>query len=228
MGGQMENSIEKGFLNCYLFDGLTGEEKNEAYSLLHVHVEEYRNGEVLFSPSIFTPTLVYVLSGSATVKQECEGRQVLLNILKEGDTFGAASLFSDRRSYPTTVRAKGTLKVAVVQEEALQELFLRYPQSALSHIRFLSDRVRFLNDRIDSLSGRDVESKVSKFLLSAYGKPTLHSNLNMRQVAASLDIGRASLYRLLKKFEERQIITFTNGDITILNIKELERLAKKS
>lgn len=212
--------------SLYLFEHLTPEETEDALDSLSACTHDYPTGSIIFSPEHFSPRLILVLSGKVSVVRGCEGKEVLLNTLSAGDLFGAAAMFGVCEHYPTTVRARGQVRVALIDEVALEALFARFPKTAISHIRFLSDRIRFLNDKIHSLTGRSVESKLSKFILEAYGKDALHG-LNMSRLASSLDIGRASLYRLLQKLSDEGIITFEGGTITVMNLKQLERLAKQ-
>ena len=212
-------------LNLYLFEQLSGPKKEEALASLPIGIADFPSGSIILSKEKFTSALNLVLSGTVCVYRASEGKDVLLNTLKAGDTFGAAAMFGASDTYPTTVKAKGPVRVATIAEQDLENLFLQYPDTSISHIRFLSDRVRFLNEKIHSLTGRSVESKLSNFILEADGKDALH-HLNMSRLASSLDIGRASLYRLIQKFCEQNLITFEDGTITIINLKQLERLAK--
>lgn len=210
-----------------LLSGLTREDAAAVKDAVLSVVKEYSSGEVILAEECFSPSLLFVLVGRASVTVRREGKATLLNTLRTGDLFGAASLFGANGCYPTTVTAKGTTRCAVIGEETLVELIRRYPQVGINYIRFLSEKIRFLNERIDTLSGRNVESKLAKFLLQADGKGALHSHCNMSQLASALDVGRASLYRLLRKMEQNGLITFEGGIIQIVNKIEIERISKQ-
>jgi CRP-like cAMP-binding protein len=211
--------------NIYLFDGLSDNDKESAIALLNLQIAEHSSGDILVSPDDFCPRLLVVLSGTLFVLRGAEGKEVLLNTLKVGDTFGAASMFGKCDAYPTFVKTKGDVRIAYTEESSLIALFSRFPTTAISHIRYLSDRIRFLNEKISKLTGRNAESKLSNYILDAYGKGTLH-HINMSRLASSLDMGRASLYRLIQKLCDQGVISFEGGTITILQYEQLERLAK--
>lgn len=213
---------------CYLFESLGDAQRKAAIEEMTVSIGEFKANETILCGESFSPTLLCVLSGKAEVWRMCEDKHILLNSLGEGDCFGAASMFGSCERFPTTVIAKGQCIAAAISEEALCALFEKYPSAAISHIRFLSNRIRFLNEKLDTLTGRNTESKVSKFVLDHYGKRTLHNGINMSKVASSLDIGRASLYRQLQNLAARGIISMDGGNIIIRNQNELERLANKS
>lgn len=214
--------------SCYLFGDMTPQERSDAIGGLHISVAEYPVDAVITSPERFSPALYFVISGQLAVTQEHGKKPVLMRLIRAGETFGAAAMFGSCKSYPTTIRAKSVVRVAAITENDLRDLFCRYPSTAIAHIRFLSDRIRFLNDRIDSTTGRNVESKLSKYLVESYGKETCHSTLNMTQLARNLDIGRASLYRLMAQFVDEGAIDFSHGKIKILHLDLLKRKADLS
>lgn len=214
------------FSSCYLFSELTKAQTADAISRLGAVRHTYPAGEVILTGDAFAKSLFFVESGTATVTRTVDGNPVLLNLVRAGGCFGAAALFGNCPHYPTTVRAKTRLSLLEIDGEALTALCYAYPQVAMAHIRFLSERIRFLNDKIDSLTGRTSESKLAKFLLT-HSDPegVFCPELTMKNVAASLDIGRASLYRLLSRLSDEGLIRQEGGTIQIINKTLLERLA---
>lgn len=214
--------------SCYLFEDMTPEEKLQAVSTMHITVAEYPADAVITSPDQFTPALYFVIAGQLAVTQDHGGNPVLMRLIRSGEAFGAAAMFGSCKNYPTTIRAQSPVRVAAITEDNLRDLFRQHPPAAIAHIRFLSDRIRFLNDRLDSTTGRSVESKLAKYLIDAYGKQTCQSHMNMTQVARNLDIGRASLYRLITQFVDEGLIDFFHGKIQILHPDILKRKANIS
>ncbi len=214
------------FLQCHLLASLSKDECREAITLLRPTVAEFPADSIIFSAREFVPSLIFVISGCITVERKEKGKRVLLNQLGAGDCFGAASMFGAQEDFPTRVSAKTDVRIAAVDEAGLKSLFNAYPLTAINHIRYLSEKIRFLNKKIAALTGRDTESKVSNYILSVYGKSALQTKINMAETARKLDMGRASLYRVITQLHDSGIIDYHNGFIKIKNIKELERLAK--
>ncbi len=214
------------FVHCHLISDLPADDIEAAVSQLHPIVAEFPSGTNIFRSNDFSPSLIYIISGEVVVeKNEC-GKNVLLNHLHAGDCFGVAAMYGEVSDYPTRVYTRTAVRIAAIDESGLTALFQAYPAAAISHIRFLSDRIRFLNKKISALTGRDTESKVSNYILRTYGKQTLHKKLNMAETSRLLDMGRASLYRIIGQLNDKGIIKYQNGYIEILNKKELERLSK--
>ncbi len=213
--------------SCYLFQGMTEEDVSRALLLLSPTRHSFASGEIILNTDDTHHRLYFIESGSVRISRTVDGNPVLLNVAKAGDCFGVASLFGNCEKYPTIVTAKGVTSLQIVEEDALAACFASFPQTALAHIRFLSEKIRFLNDKLDSLSGRSSISKLAKFLTTNADTETgvVSSPLSMKQIASSLDIGRASLYRLLGQMESSQWILLTDGCIKICDRQSLERLA---
>ena len=143
----MTISDENAVLSCYLFRDLDDREKQAALKTLRPTVSSYPATHILLSQESFTPSLLLLLDGILTVKRIHGKKTVLLNQLHAGDCFGAAAMFGDCHAYPTVVEAETAVRVVSISEESLTRLFLHFPKSAISHIRFLSDRIRFLHER---------------------------------------------------------------------------------
>lgn len=216
------------FSNCYLFSLLNDKETEIAISHLSPRRVKYRTGDIVFSSTSHIPCLCFIEAGAVTVSR-CEGgNTVLLSQLSAGDCVGAASLFGAGNSYPTTVQASCPLTLLIVEEKDLESLLSINHKVALAHIRYLSDKIRFLNDKIDSLSGRSSESKLAKYLLCYMDEDGIfRPRFSMTKIAASLDISRASLYRLLDQMEQSGLIENVSGMIKILNKNAIERMANQ-
>ena len=90
------------------------------------------------------------------------------------------------------------------------------PRIALNVITLLTDRIAFLNKRVAELSSGDCENKLSRYLYDQYKKSgACELNFNCKKTAELLNIGRASLYRSIKKLVDTGLIEYENGMIII-------------
>lgn len=196
---------------CFLFRGLTDEQKANAYQCLTV--QSFQKGEVIYSQHHFQQSLGILLEGEASVQKESG---TLLNLLKSGSCFGAAALFAPAEEYVTTIMARKACKVAFISNEELAELFRQYPDMALSYIRFLSGRIQFLNQKIDSFTTASAEDAVWQWLKAhqdEMGRVRVEGGF--ARLARELSIGRASLYRSLAQLEQSGQIVKNGAEIEI-------------
>ena len=183
-----------------------------------IKLSSFLKGEAIF-PSKSDYGLCILLSGSA----ECYNGNTLLNRYREGDCFGAASLFCNEE-YPTVIYAKTAGSALYISRAAAEFLIAECPQFAINYINFLSGKIHLLNRKIDSFTADNSLKKVSKYILSNTGGNELSLNISLSRLALALDIGRASLYRSLDYLEQEGIITRVGRKITILNANKLKNV----
>lgn len=82
--------------NVPLFESLSPQDRSELES--GIHTQSFPKGSTLVNQSDISNNLLYiVLSGRLKVFMSNEdGREVLLDFLQEGDTFGELSLFDEQ------------------------------------------------------------------------------------------------------------------------------------
>lgn len=180
----------------------------------------YSAGETVYSTEKFSRALGIVLDGSVCIYRSGEGKEVLLNKLSRGGVFGAASLFGADENYVTVIIAKTSSSVLFFSYEVCLAAVCECPEFSLAYIRFLSGRIRFLNKRIASFASSGAEEKVVKYLLENNGTVSI----SMKQFASVLNIGRASLYRVLDELEEKGLITKNGKTVTVTDTENLKQL----
>jgi len=152
-----------------------------------------------------------------------------LRILESGDIFGIATLFSSENAAVSEIFAKGKAKVAFISEELLLELFKTDFSLVNKYIAFQADRICYLNQRLSECSGNNTLAKTAAYL---YHTAMIQNSLspalalNMSQLSSALGIGRASLYRAIKKLEDENIISKRDDEIIINDIQNLEKKFK--
>lgn len=178
----------------------------------------YKKGEVIYSSEIFHDCIGIIVSGTAAVEKK--DSDVIVSRLSDGDIFGAAALFLSREYFINVIVAMVRTEVIYVGKAAIRQLMRVDPDFSLGFIRYLSERIFFLNKRIVSFTGGTAESRVARFLLSSFGDYKVFTlDSPMSQLAVSLDIGRASLYRAFDRLIQSGAVE-KNGKLIRLVNKE--------
>ena len=157
------------------------------------------------------PFLCIIRSGSAHVYTKERSSDLLIRILKAGDTFGVATLFGNSgASAVTKIMAAEETEAVCMSEEIVRDLIGKDSALAVRYIDFLSDRIRFLNKRIACLGAGSAEDKVCAWLLHqlpATGESCTYTlSMSLSQWADILGLGRASLYRALDELEAHGVV----------------------
>lgn len=192
---------------CFLLDGFPAAEQ-EAFWQETPSPLTFEKGASIYSTDCFKPALGILCRGEAQVSRiDAEGHQVIMNVLQEGDIFGAAALFDEPEAYVSNIVALRLCEVRFLPQSLLENWMKRDFRIARNYIRFLSGRIRFLNRRIAGFTGGTSEDRLLLYMQQhrqADGQVDLPRH--MTDLARALDIGRSSLYRSLDALEAAGII----------------------
>ena len=163
-----------------------------------------------------------LLSGKACVYGKGSNNHVLLNLLKDGDVFGAATVFFSEEEAVSTVLAKTKCRILFIERNTLETIMKDDFAVASAYIAFLSERICFLNRKIISFTAKTADSALANHLLrSADENGELAAN--MSRIASTLGIGRTTLYRVLDMLKADGSISYDGKKIRILNRELLEQ-----
>ncbi len=217
-----QEKISEFLFETFLFRGIELKEKEKLSQILEFSYREFPSKSEIFSPECFEQSIGFVYSGSVRVYKASKSKETLLNTLGKGKSFGAAALFGNKPEYPTRITAKGDTVIIFLCGKNLEKVMKASHRVTMNYIAFLSEKIRFLNDKINGFAARSVEEKVAKYITDKT-TPAINSFSveNLSKTASLLGIGRASLYRTLKEFHSKEIINFSNGNISALNREAL-------
>lgn len=185
----------------------------------------FSQNERIFTPYNFKRSLAIILNGDVTVKNTAG---VLLNTLSSGDCFGAAGLFQNNDDYVSILTASSSGELVFITKEMLTLLFSIEPQIAINYISFLSGRIDFLTRKIQRFTAPSAEIKLAIEILGTAQNDIREIPNGYAELAKSLNMGRASLYRALDLLEEKNTIEKNIKQIIIKDRTKLEVLVHTS
>ncbi len=196
------------------FIGLDEKELHSIVKELSFLTHTFEKDEVILSRDNFECEIGFLLSGECEVRRKRLKEDIILHSLKRYDSFGVLTLFS-KEDYPTLIVAKKRTKVLIIKKESFLSCLNNHPSICMNVITFLASRIQFLNNKIATLSGASVEEKVKQFLFLQVQEFGTQFTLNASRVSVLLNIGRASLYRIIDKLQKDEIIDVNEKTIYI-------------
>ena len=194
----------------FLLNNLSKADKTEIIKSFD-EPKKYKKGEPIYTGDSFEKALGVILEGSASAKSE----NVLKKNFFEGETFGAAALFGNKKPYISEITAKTDCLVLFVGENELVKLFNRYPELSINYISFLSERVRLLNEKISLFTCKGASMKLYRYLCDNADKNNTVKIVNMTSLARLTSIGRTSLYRAMDCLIENGMLERSGSTIII-------------
>jgi CRP-like cAMP-binding protein len=109
--------------------------------------------------------LYVILSGKAKVSLvHKDGREIVLNILREGDFFGELSFF-DKRSRSAMIVALTGMRMLFLPRDTFMGILRSNSEIAIHLLYGMAGRLRKANESIQTLTFLDVSGRVAKYLI---------------------------------------------------------------
>lgn len=209
---------------CEIFSSVSFESLKNALSDEETEFVTYKRDDVIYSGEVFRFSVGFILKGGAKVVKSENG--IIVSKLLENSIFGCAALFSGQNHFVNQIIATKDTKVLYINKSAIVRLMQDDTSFSVCYIRYLSDRILFLNKRIVNFTGTSAESRLANYLLSCFGDyKTYELDRSMSQLAVSLDIGRASLYRAFEALEQVGAVQRDGKNIRLVNREKLLSLS---
>lgn len=210
-----------------LFRGLSDESFERVVSLAVQRT--FRSGEVVFSQGDPGDALYAVVTGRIRISAgTADGKEIFLNIMEAGDTFGEIALL-DGGARTATATAIAPSELVSIRHEPLFALLEREPRLAMDLLRLCGERLRWTSGLVEDAALLDVPARLAKRLLSLallHGEQTdgaVTLRLSQEDLANFLGVSRQVVNQHLKAWQENGWVGLHRGKITVLDEAAIRR-----
>jgi CRP/FNR family cyclic AMP-dependent transcriptional regulator len=188
----------------------------------HMHLREYQRGDVLLWEGDPCDGLYIVEQGGAKIfRLSPQGRQYIVRILQEGDTFGEVPAF-DGAMNPVNVKALEICRVWVIDSEMLRGLVKTYPQFAQKVLVNFGRMLRGMVRMVSEMAFYQVTHRLARLIEDDLPQGKNTPQWTQEQLAARLGTVREVVARSLKELERSGAIKIEDRRIQIAD-KEIFR-----
>ncbi|MBO5712380.1 MAG: Crp/Fnr family transcriptional regulator [Acholeplasmatales bacterium] len=200
---------------------------NDKSFLNNIDFEKYKNilsiknikaGTLLFSEGDECNTLGILISGEIKISTlTALGKEYIIKVLHENDTFGDTLLFSEQNTYLGDGITTKDCKILYISKASLL-ILLQDPTILESYLTMLAAKSSRINERLKLFSQKSIEDRVIFYLTLECKR--LNSNIipitSKETLANILNIPRPSLSRELINLKNKKIIEYNKKHITLL------------
>jgi CRP/FNR family transcriptional regulator len=180
----------------------------------HMHLREYQRGDVLFWEGDACEGLYIISQGSAKIfRLSPQGRQYIVRILQEGDTFAEVPAF-DGAPNPTNVEALEDCSVWVINAEMLRGLISSHPQFAQKVLANFGRMLRGMVYKVSEMAFYQVTHRLARLIAEMTEEKSM-PYWTQEQLAARLGTVREVVSRSLRELERSGAITIEDRKIHI-------------
>lgn len=190
-------------------------------------------GEMIFYEK--DPAVAFFIVGEGKIKifkLSSEGKEQILMIARQGETFAEAALFGGGY-FPASAQAMEDSLLMVVHRDQFLTLVKQNPNIALSLIARLSELLHKLNRLVEELSLTDITTRLAHYFINIIEEKKLidepiiiHLVEKKTILASQLGTIPETLSRSLAKLSKENIIKVDGSNIEINDLKRLYSIAE--
>ncbi len=192
----------------------------------------FRKGEVVFHRDDLAESLHLVVRGRFAVRITTSlGESALLDVLGPGDAFGELALLLPDARRSATMEALEEGETRSVFRDDFARLQIEHPGVKDVLLRLLAQQLARASDRIVEAHYTDAESRVRRRLCElgeryATGEGEAVVPLTQEDLADMAGTSRATVNRVLRDEERRDIVELARGRIRVRDLEGLRRRSR--
>jgi CRP-like cAMP-binding protein len=188
----------------------------------------YAKGETIFAQSDPGDGLYGVVTGRVRISaSSADGKELFLNIMEPGDTFGEIALLDGR---PRTAGASTTAvsDLVMIPRDQFMGLLRREPELVTHVLELLCQRVRWLSGLTEDSALLPVPARLARRLLtlgSMHGQNTatgIRLSISQEEMARFVGLSRQVVNQHLQSWKARRWVDLGRSNITIIDAAALQ------
>jgi CRP/FNR family cyclic AMP-dependent transcriptional regulator len=189
----------------------------------------YRRGEIVFSAGDAGDALFGVVSGRIRISTgNADGREIFLNIMEPGDTFGEIALL-DGGTRTATATAMDASELVSLRRDPLFGLLEKEPKTTLELLRLCGERLRWTSGLLEDAALLDAPARLAKRLLSLSelhgedGDGGRSVRISQEELANFLGVSRQAVNEQLQEWKAKGWLALGRGTVTVRDAAGLKR-----
>lgn len=216
-------AIKHNLKRNHLFSKLTDlqVERVSGFSQLHKLVD----GQLLFNQSDKVTSFYLVLTGKIKLfRMSPDGQEKIIEIVKPGEVFAEALMFTNQTDYPVSSAALTDSIVISINAKNFREMLWDSTATCLLLLGDMSFRLRKLIKEIDTLTLQNGTCRVASYLIQEMPENNNKFELEMAKnvIAARLSIKPETFSRIIKSLKSKGILSLNGNSVTIHDIETLK------
>lgn len=213
--------------NCF-YDLLGTKDAKKAWREMRL-AHPFKRGEVIFHEGTMPQGIYVVCTGKVKVyKSSRTGQQLTTRVESPGDLVGHVTMLADDGAYTSTGESLEPSVISMIEKKSFCDFFTHFPQASLALMRELSRDVRRGENKARDIAFKPARGRLADTLLRMMLAKKPHpvvAGIKRRDLAEMAGLTIETTVRLLKDFEEREILRKKEKDLVIIGEDRLRALA---
>jgi CRP-like cAMP-binding protein len=187
-------------------------------------------GAAIFAKGDPGSGLMGVLAGSVKISvASAEGKDIVLNIFREGEIFGEIALL-DGRPRTADATAMSPCELVVIERRDFVPFLSGHPDVMLKFIEILCSRLRHTSEQVQDVTFLNLPTRLAKTLLELTAAqegsaPRRKVAITQREISQIIGKSRESTNKQLRAWAKRGWIRLERGGVNIVAADKLAAIA---
>jgi len=191
---------------------------------------KYRKGEIIAKQGSFVTHILFVRDGLTKMYLEVnEAHNLILNLFPKGSLIGLPSLYNTNIAQYTVSAIEDTT-ICAIDKKVFEELIKKNGDFATHVISTINNCAFYNFDKIVSLTQKQHTGRLAEALLyisdNIYHDNKFKLSLSRKDLAEYTGMSVISVVRILKDFNNDEIIKSTGKTIEIIDMSRLKRISE--
>jgi len=207
----------------HLFSKLTDLQLERVYQ--HSKLKKLNDGQILFNQAESVTSFFMVLTGKIKLfRMSPDGQEKIIEIVKNGEVFAEALMFSEQSDYPVSTGALISTEVLCLDAKHFRNMLWDSTDTCLLLLSDMSFRLRKLVGEIDHLTLHSGTCRVAAYLVERMPEDSSKFELDMAKnvIAARLSIKPETFSRIFKSLKTLGILSLDGNIVTIHDVDALK------
>ncbi|MBC7450502.1 MAG: Crp/Fnr family transcriptional regulator [Cytophagales bacterium] len=219
--------------NHRLFQKLTNQECREL-SLEEGFIKAKKN-EFIYLNELQSTRLYFLKKGYVKIGHyDKEGKEVVTEILQEGDIFGQLNLESESSEEEFAQAIKKDASICSFHVHDFEKILEKRPDLAISYTKLVGFKFKSLRNRVWNIMYKDVRERLVDFFIYVASKNnpnnlddiSIDNFLTHADVASLIGSTRQTVTTLINELSEKNLIHFDRHFIQIPSIQVLKKISE--
>ena len=213
------SEIREAIRNFPLFSKLDGLQLDRLAE--HAVVNHIPRKAMFFTEDRLAQGLNVLLSGKVKLFRMSEdGKEQTIFVFGPGEPFCLCSSFTDGK-LPANLGALEDSEVLFISPEEYEALVREDPAILLNMMRVMARRLKDAMDMIDSLSLKQIPSRLAAYFLSRHQDDRVSLDISYRELSKIIGVTPEALSRALRRMSEDGLIEVDGNEVVILDRESL-------
>jgi CRP-like cAMP-binding protein len=191
----------------------------------HSQLQQLTEGQLLFNQSDKVTDFYMIKNGKIKLfRMSSDGQEKIIEIVRSGETFAEALMFTSQADYPVSAAALADTIVISINAKNFRDMLWDSTATCLLLLGDMSFRLRKLIKEIDTLTLQNGTCRVASYLIQKMPENKNEFELEVAKniIAARLSIKPETFSRIIKSLKSKGILSINGTSVTIHDIETLK------